>query len=187
MTWLEAIRIAFGAIRANKLRSILTLIGVIVGVMCVVAVASVIEGANVYVAEKIANLGSQVVQLDKFGIITNFDEFIKAQKRNKDLTLDDADAIRQDAKLAEYVGEQDYRNDNVRSSGQQIEDVSIGGVTANMVFIDQTITVEQGRYISQTDEEHHSSVAFIGTDTGRSFFFGRRSGRQRDQDKWIAV
>jgi len=172
MTWLEAIRIAFGAIRANKLRSILTLIGVIVGVMVVVAVASVIEGANVYVSEKIANLGSQVVILDKFGIITNFDEFIKAQKRNKDLTLDDADALREQVKLAEFVGVRDDRNANIKSGGQQIEDVDVGGVTANMVYIDQTIQVDVGRYISLTDEEHHTPVAFIGTDLQERFFSG---------------
>jgi len=172
MTWIEAIRIAFGAIRANKLRSILTLIGVIVGVMVVVAVASVIEGANVYVSEKIANLGSQVVILDKFGIITNFDEFIKAQKRNKDLTLDDADALREQVKLAEFVGVRHDRTTNVKAAGQQIEDVDIGGVTANMVYIDQTVTVEQGRYLSATDEERHLPVAFIGTDLQDRFFPG---------------
>src|SRR5215467_5071806 len=151
MSWIEAVRLAFDAIRVNKLRSILTLIGVIVGVMCVVAVASLIQGANVYVAEKIANLGSQVVILDKFGIITNFDEFIKAQKRNKDLTLDDADALREQVKLAEQVGEAINRSDNLKAGNQQIEGVSIGGVSANMIYIDTTTQLDLGRYISQND------------------------------------
>src|SRR5581483_6622112 len=170
MSWFEAVRLAFDAIRVNKLRSILTLIGVIVGVMCVVAVASVIQGANVYVAEKIANLGSQVVVLDKFGIITNLDDFIKAQKRNKDLTLEDSDALREQVKSAEQVGESIGRSDTVKAVNQQVEGVGISGVSANNVFIDTTTQVDLGRYISQNDEEHHTNAAFIGTDLVDRFF-----------------
>src|SRR5688572_3448214 len=87
--FLESIRLALASIRANKLRSFLTLIGVIFGVVAVVGVASVIEGFFKYVNTAITNdLGANTVVLDKFGMITSYEEFIEASRRNKDITLD---------------------------------------------------------------------------------------------------
>src|SRR5690349_6631995 len=81
VTFLETLRLALDSLRAHKLRSFLTLLGVILAVMTLVVVMSVVSGMNVYVADKIANLGANVFIVDRFGIITSRDEFIKAQKR----------------------------------------------------------------------------------------------------------
>src|SRR5437867_13077287 len=96
MKFLEAIKLAFASLRAHKLRSFLTLLGVIFGVMTVVAVASVIEGFFAYVDKTVtSDLGTNTVVLDKYGIITSFEEFIEANRRNKDLTLGDLDYLRE--------------------------------------------------------------------------------------------
>ena len=92
MRFLEGVKIALASLRAHKLRTFLTLLGVIFGVMTVVAVAAVIEGFFRYIDRTVtADLGANTVILDKFGLITSFEEFINANRRNKDITLADAD------------------------------------------------------------------------------------------------
>jgi len=73
VTFLETIRLALDSLRAHKLRSFLTLLGVILAVTTLVVVMSVVSGMNFYVAEKIANLGANVFIVDRFGIITSND------------------------------------------------------------------------------------------------------------------
>jgi hypothetical protein len=81
ITTLETLRISLDALRAHKLRSFLTLLGVILAVTTLVAVMSVIAGLNMYVADRVANLGANVYLVHRFGIITSEDAWIKAQKR----------------------------------------------------------------------------------------------------------
>ncbi len=89
----ENLRIAIDAIRVNKLRSILTVIGNVVAVMSVIAVVAVIDGMNRYVSEKVLETGLRVIYVDKFGLITNEDQWRAAMKR-RDLTLLDAEALK---------------------------------------------------------------------------------------------
>ena len=77
----ETFSIAMDTLRSHKLRSFLTLLGVILAVTTLVAVMSVVEGLNLWVSEKVANLGAGVFGVDRFGVITSFEEFVKAQKR----------------------------------------------------------------------------------------------------------
>ena len=79
--WWRRLRLALDALRAHKLRSFLTLLGVILAVTTLVAVMSVVAGLNFYVADRVANLGANVYLVDRFGIITSYDAWIKAQKR----------------------------------------------------------------------------------------------------------
>ncbi len=84
----ETFKLSLDALRAHKLRSFLTLLGVILAVTTLVAVMSVVNGLTFYVADKVANLGANVYVLTRFGIITSNDEWIKAQKRPL-ITLDE--------------------------------------------------------------------------------------------------
>jgi len=77
----ETLRLALDSLRAHKLRSFLTLLGVILAVTTLVAVMSVVAGLNFYVADRVANLGANVYVVDRFGIITSEDAWVKAQKR----------------------------------------------------------------------------------------------------------
>src|SRR4029079_1205673 len=88
MQFFEALKLALSSLRAHKLRSFLTLLGVIFGIVTVVAVASVIEGFFRYVDRTVTqDLGTNTVLLDKYGILTSFEDFIEANKPNKALTL----------------------------------------------------------------------------------------------------
>src|ERR1700734_4458105 len=105
----ETIWIALDTLRAHKLRTFLTLLGVILAVTTLVAVISVLNGLNVYVADKVANLGANAFVIDRIGIVTNFKEWNKARKRPP-LQIDDFEALRDNMKLADQVpGEQESK------------------------------------------------------------------------------
>jgi putative ABC transport system permease protein len=173
MRFLEGVKIALASLRAHKLRSFLTLLGVIFGVMTVVAVAAVIEGFFRYVDRTVtADLGANTVIVDKFGMITSFEDFINASKRNKDLTLSDAEYLRERMTLAQHIGVQGFSNAEVRSLHGKMTNVTIKGNTPNMVNIDST-QPEFGRYVSETDNEHRRNVALIGSEIADKLFNAR--------------
>ena len=90
---IEAIRIAFQSLWVNKLRSVLTLLGVVIGVAAVIAVVTFVSGINDYVAEKIFNLGADVFLIFKVSpAVTNVDHYLEGEKR-KDLTMEDYQAV----------------------------------------------------------------------------------------------
>jgi len=170
MKFLEAIKLAFASLRAHKLRSFLTLLGVIFGVMTVVAVASVIEGFFKYVDQTVtSDLGVNTVVLDKYGIITSFEEFIDANKRNKDLTLGDLEYLREHLTLAQYIAAEGGASTEVRAADQKLTGIRVRGVSASMINID-TVQAEVGRYVSEIDEERRRYVTMIGSEVAKRLF-----------------
>jgi len=170
MRFLEAIKIAFSSLRAHKLRTLLTLLGVIFGVMTVVAVAAVIEGFFRYVDRNVtASLGTNTILLVRIGIEPTFDDFILANRRNKDLTLADADYLRERMTLAEYIAAQGYASAELRSADQKLTRVTVRGVSPEMINIDTT-QPEFGRYINEGDDERRRYVALIGSEIANNLF-----------------
>jgi putative ABC transport system permease protein len=169
--YIEAAHIALTSILSHKLRSFLTLLGVIIGVAVVTAVATVIEGANVYIKEKIATLGSGVFSVQKASITSfgDFQKFIDAWKRNPDLTLDDLAALREQVNLADQIGATDGTARTIKYGNIVLENVGVNGVTPNMVLL-TSVEVEQGRYLSDSDDESHRDVAFIGSEVAEGLF-----------------
>lgn len=165
----EAVLMAAASLRAHKLRSALTLLGVIIGVVAVVVVMAIIEGATVYVTTKVADLGSNTFVIDKFGLITDYKSYIAAVKRNKDLTMDDYQALNQEVSLAEGVGAMVYGGATAKYNELQLKDLGFQGATASMAYID-TKQVETGRYINALDIERKREVCFIGSDVARKLF-----------------
>ncbi len=170
MKFLEAIKIALDSLRAHKLRSFLTLLGVIFGVMTVVAVASVIQGFFSYV-NRTGNqiLGANTVVLTKFGIITSFEDFIKANKTHRDITLEDLDYLREHSKLAQHLAAQGNATAEVKAGNALLRDISVLGVSASMANI-TTVQAEIGRYISPVDEERRRYVTLLGSEVARQLF-----------------
>jgi putative ABC transport system permease protein len=170
ITFVETLKLALDSLRAHKLRSFLTLLGVILAVATLVSVMSIISGLNTYIADKIADLGANVFVVDRFGIITSRDAYIKAQKRPL-ITLEEFERFRDSAKLPRQVAGYDRQRDGVqtRSGDQILEDTQVIGVTSNYAEI-ENINVAQGRFLTPADEEHRSEVAFIGADLADKFF-----------------
>jgi putative ABC transport system permease protein len=160
----EAIRIALQSLWANKLRSALTLIGVVIGVAAVIAVVTFVNGINGYFAEKVFNLGADVFIAFKVSpAVTNVDHFLEGERR-KDLTLDDYQAVLEACKRCEYVGAY-VRNENghVKYAQQSSSDTRIQGVTPAMASI-LDIDLAAGRMLTESDLDNKANVAVIGTD-----------------------
>ena len=177
----EAISISLSSIRANKLRSFLTLLGLIIGVMTLILVMTIVQGANLYVEEKVANLGTNVFQVSKTPLLlTDFEEFIRAQ-RNKDLLMEDLEAVRTLCAECAAVGTQIQGTSTVKYENESVTDVSIRGVTANMAEIG-TVTVEYGRYVSAFEETSGRNVCVLGRDVVDQLF-----GQVNGLDKVIRI
>lgn len=170
MQFLESILQALASLKANKLRSILTLIGVIIGVMTVIAVASIIAGMNRYVANQLAQLGPTTFIIDKWGAITSEDEWFKAMKR-KDFNLEDAAAVKDYCQNCEKVGAMAQTMGRVKYGNQYVTDVEIHGATGNIEEI-TSVVAEQGYYPTDYDNEHHNQVALIGWAVADKLFPG---------------
>jgi putative ABC transport system permease protein len=168
VTFLETIRLALDSLRAHKLRSFLTLLGVILAVTTLVVVMSVVSGMNFYVADKIANLGANVFIVDRFGIITSNDAWVKAQKRPL-ITMEDYERLRDNMKTARAVAALDDHPVEVRSGNERLTGTDVMGVSANYADV-RSIAVAQGRFVTQSDDDHRAEVVFIGSDVAAKFF-----------------
>jgi putative ABC transport system permease protein len=161
---IEAIRIAFQSLWVNKLRSVLTLLGVVIGVAAVIAVVTFVSGINDYVAQKIFNLGADVFFIFKVSpAITNVDHFLEAEKR-KDLTMEDYQAVAAACRHCELVGAT-TRNESghVKYAEQSISDTLVRGITPSMATILDT-DLSAGRMVNETDVSNRSPVVVVGND-----------------------
>ena len=165
----EPVSVALETLRAHKMRSFLMLLGTILSVSTLIVVIALISGVNRYIADRVANLGSNVFLLTRFPLITDVEEYVKANRRNKKVTWDDYEALRANMKLAERVGVELRTPGKVRAGSHSLEDCNVRGVTANMVDID-IVTPADGRYISEGDDQSRALTTMIGQDVANQLF-----------------
>jgi putative ABC transport system permease protein len=181
----EAIRIALQSLWANKLRSALTLLGVVIGVAAVIAVVTFVNGINGYVAERVFRLGTDVFIVFKVSpAVTNVDHFLEGEKR-KDLTMEDYEAVLEACKHCLYVGAS-LRNltGHVKYNEQSISDTWVQGLTPSMGPIFD-VDLESGRMVNETDVENRSAVVVIGSDIEENLMPGVDPlGKQIRIDGW---
>ena len=170
MPFSEAIRVALESLRVNKLRSFLTVLGILIGVSSVVAVVAIIEGLDTYVAEKVLQLGSKSFSVQKLpDIITSRQERLELQKR-KDVTLDDMEAVKKTCDLCTEVGALLEVSRNVKRGRTTQQDVQIMGITENHPRIGSVRDLFEGRHLIQDDVDRGRNVAVIGTDVMDALF-----------------
>lgn len=181
MPFVEILRLAFVALWEHKLRSILTLGGMIMGITAVVVVVSLIQGFNTYVDEKIAGIGSQSFTIQRFSLedYQNTDTMAAAQRRNKELTLEDLAYLHARATLMDDLGAKAMPTyPNVKRNAESLEGVKVDGATANISSIEQ-ISISDGRYFVKSEDEAALRVAFIGSDVaGKLFSSGTVIGQE---------
>lgn len=160
---IESIRIALRSLWANKLRSVLTVLGVVIGVAAVIAVVTFVSGINDYVAKKIFNLGADVFIVSKMSAVeTNVDHFLEAEKR-KNLDMEDYQAVKQACAHCDYVGALMNASSRVKHNEQSINDTNVQGISPEIATILDT-DLTSGRMINDTDLNNHLQVAVVGTD-----------------------
>jgi putative ABC transport system permease protein len=166
----EAIRIALASLRANKLRSLLTVLGILIGVSSVIAVVAITEGLDRYMSEKVLELGTKAFRLQRMpDIITSHEQWMEMMKRKR-LTMDDLEAVKKACTLCSEVGAQVWTGSNVKRGRTIQKNVGIAGVTENIARIGTIRELVAGRHVVQQDIEQAALVAVIGTDLVDAFF-----------------
>jgi putative ABC transport system permease protein len=171
MEFKEAVKIALLSLWANKLRSVLTLLGVVIGVTSVIAVVTLVNGANTYVTTKFSSYGADVFTVTKMpSIITSSEAYQRYQKR-KNILLPDYQYIKDNCQHCTGIGAMQSTTAKVVRGTESVTDTRIRGYTSQMLLL-QNLNIEQGRGFTDTDDEHASHVAVIGTDIQDHLFAG---------------
>jgi putative ABC transport system permease protein len=164
----ELFGVSLQALRLNKLRSGLTLLGVIIGVMTVVSVLSIISGLNDYVLNRVINLNPDVLVFTRYGIIRNRMEFVMARKR-KPVTTRDLQVVRAECRSCAAVGAQQRQLATVHAGPNKLADVPVMGYTANVSTL-LNVDLQAGRFFTPPEEEHAAAVVIIGYDVKDQLF-----------------
>ena len=170
MTAGELVRVALAALSAHKLRSFLTLLGMIIGVTTIVAVASVISGLEAYVQERVIRLSPDVFVLTKFGIIRGRAEFLAALRR-PNIDYRDHQILAARLTRAAAVGADVQTSALLRYRGRRLPDIRVHGSTANLGTL-LNLDLEAGRFFTDADERAAQAVAVIGWDVKDELFPG---------------
>jgi putative ABC transport system permease protein len=173
MQFLEGIWIALDALWANKLRTVLTLLGNIVGVMSVIAVVSIIDGMNSYIRNEVAHEGSgvfRVQQVNELDILSDFDKFLKSL-HNPKITLTDLQALRERVTLADQMDANQSSGADIRYQKFYIKSVTIQGRSENYPMLGKW-ELKDGRHFSVQEVQHSAAVAVLGFDVADRMFSG---------------
>jgi len=159
------------ALRANKMRTLLTMLGLTMGVATLITVMTIVQGANVYVENKIANLGTNVFQIARTPfVVTDFNIVIKALKFRK-VELEDMEAVAEKCRKCDEVGATASGTARARYGDKEVQDVSLSGQTPNMGDID-TRSVVEGRYFTPAEAAHRAGVCLVGDTIVQRLFPG---------------
>lgn len=169
----EAAVIAVDSLRKNKLRSFLTLLGIILATTTLIAVTALIHGMDRYIAEKVSNMGSDGFRIVRMAWFGPFDpkKFYEMQKRNPQIRADEYQFLKEHARLLSDLGMIASRTGRVSYKGQSQESVNIQGITENIPAINN-VQVDIGRSVTEQEVERHATVAYIGNDLRDKFFQG---------------
>ena len=171
MHWTEALKLALQSLWVNKLRTVLTLLGVVIGVAAVIAVVTLVNGANAYVDQKLNRYGSDVFTVSKQpNLITSFAEYTKYQKR-RNVLIGDYDFVSANCKRCVMVGASQGSSVSVKAGTDSVTGVSLRGWTANMADI-SNLNIIEGRSFTPTEVEHGAHVAIVGTDIQENLLKG---------------
>ncbi|MBM3777666.1 MAG: FtsX-like permease family protein [Acidimicrobiia bacterium] len=166
---LESALLALQAIRANTLRSFMTVLGNIVAVTAIVTVVSLIQGMNAFIGDTIVSeVGADSFMVQRVGITTT-DEEIERARNNPRLTLDEARYITRFSPIVSAVMAQAQTRGAVAYRGTELEQAQIQGVSRDFAQF-STFDAERGRMITTAEVDRERPVAIIGYDTAERLF-----------------
>jgi putative ABC transport system permease protein len=161
---LEGIKIAVGALLTNKLRTFLTLLGNIVGIMAVIAVVSLLGGIDNYMREEVASEGSNVFSIERvnfFDAITDFEGFLESLRNNPRLERADVEALRERMTLAGRVSGSVSASATVGSRDKRVDGISVRGVDAEYAHV-ENLPLFAGRHMASLEDHESAQVVVIG-------------------------
>jgi putative ABC transport system permease protein len=169
----EANRIALDSLRKNKLRSFLTLLGIILATTTLIVVTALIHGMNLYIADKVSDMGADGFRIVRMAWFGPWDpkKFYEMLKRNPEIKPEEYEFVKNNVTLLKDLGMEVNRRGRVSRKGESMPRVEIDGITDNIPAI-QNIGVAMGRAIAAEEVRRHATVAFIGNDLRARFFEG---------------
>jgi len=167
----EAFWIALEALRSHKLRTFLTLLGVVIATSTLIVVMSVVNGMNLYIADHIANLGTNTFVLHQFQWAQGFDSFLQARRRNKPIRIEEYEFLRENLPGYQQIGAMTQLQPNppARHKGRLIDEIELKAMTPSFADIGRE-KVEFGRYLNDSDYQHNARVCVIGRDVVDKLF-----------------
>jgi len=167
----EAVAGAAVSLRGSKLRSFLTLLGIILATTTLIAVMSVIDGMNVYVAQNVSSMGADGFRVRRIVMmgVWNPKKYLEMDRRNPELSEEEFDFLRDHATLIREIGMSANRNVPVHYRREHRDNVQLIGATSNYGVLSNT-EPSDGRFITHTENERRAMVAFIGNDLRQQFF-----------------
>jgi len=180
----EAFRVAASSLRQNKLRTSLTLIGIIVGVTAVIAVVTIIKGLDQTVAQTFSSQGSTVFTISKKPrVITSREEFIKLNKR-KSITEEDAEAIFRLCTACWRTGVAANGGVSVKHGNQKKDNVALRAIAPTAMFEMDGVTIDAGRFWGETEGASAHEVTVVGSDIVTDLFPNQSAEQVVGQDLW---
>lgn len=167
----EALSVAAGSLRGNKLRSFLTLLGIILATTTLIAVMAVIHGMDVYIAQQVSDMGGDGYRVLRLAMIGEHDhkKFLEMLRRNPKLRKEEFEFLKSRITFSRDIGIEGYRRAPVHLGKESVDGVQVRGVTPNMGAITNT-QVDYGRFFSDGDNQRRQAVTFIGADIKSKFF-----------------
>ena len=167
----EAVTGAALSLRGSKLRSFLTLLGIILATTTLIAVMSVIDGMNVYVAQNVSSMGADGFKIRRIVMMGVWDpkKYLEMERRNPELSKEEFDFLKNNSKLVGELGMSVSRTGGVHVGREQRDNVTIEGITPNMGVISD-VEPADGRFITDLEDERRAPVVVIGNDLKEQFF-----------------
>src|SRR6202049_2956084 len=167
----EAAAVAADSLRSSKLRSFLTLLGIILATTTLIAVMSIIHGMDLYIANSVSSMGSDGFRIVRIAFIGNFDpkKYVELQKKNPQLSPAEFDYIKSKVTLTKELGMVAGRGVSVSLGTQTLSNVGLNGGTANWIMLGNT-QLAAGRYFTEIEDSHHATVAVLGADVKNNLF-----------------
>ena len=173
----EAVSVAASSLRGSKLRSFLTLLGIILATTTLIAVMSVIHGMDQYIAQQVSDMGGDGFRVVRLAMIGEFDpkKYLELMRRNPKLKRDEYEFLKSQVTMCRDIGMEGYQRVPAHYQKTKADSVLVRGVTSNMAVI-ANVQVSTGRFFTESDNQRRQSVVFIGSEV-RDLFFPERECR----------
>jgi putative ABC transport system permease protein len=170
-SFFEAASVAWDSLSSSKLRSFLTLLGIILSTATLISVMAVIHGMDVYVANSASNMGTEGFRVMRMAFVGRRDPkaFLEALRRNPELTKEEYAFVKSRVTLVREVGISAQRGAKVTYGTDLVDGVILQGLTANSGIMTNT-QIDTGRFFTDIEDQRHLAVAFLGADVKERFF-----------------
>ncbi|NDD65208.1 MAG: FtsX-like permease family protein [Acidobacteria bacterium] len=170
--WAEALRVATAAIVSHRLRSLLTVLGIVIGIAVVTVVAALLEGAQEFINRTAAGLGPGIVRIDKASFqdfVGDAQAFAEARAKRPDVSLDDYRRLRERLGDRLLVGARIDAALPIGRGNRTLDGIAVQGGTSNISEL-TTVRLDRGRFLTEFDDQYRRAVCIIGRDVDEYLF-----------------